>query len=459
MFSIAIRYLTGRATAASTSNREEAEWPPHPGRLFMALVAAWGSTGRSPGGEALLRWLEGLDAPSLAASGGSHGADVNVFVPVNDARGEELLPDLRHKAERQFPSFLPDDDTVHFTWPGATLSEEQRAFLAGLCAAVTSLGNSRALVQAWIAESPPVSNYVPSTDAPTQRFRTAVPGRFDHLEERFKMGRFPEVGSWLGYRLLDGNPVREPQRSSLFGEVLVLKQTGGDRLGLKETLHLTKALRGALLHNAGDDAPEFLSGHGPGGAPSRRPHIAAVPLPDVGHDNANGHLLGAAIVLPTGLTNAEFDLSIRSVAALTEAPLVMGKAGCWCLASEPPHEPSRKGLATQTWLAPSRRWATVTPIVLDRYPRHDGDAEESVRLACERAGLPSPCDVVVMPVAPFVGVPIARDFPAEPARPGKPRRWHSHAMVTFGELVSGPVLMGAGRYRGYGFFRPMKGTG
>lgn len=458
MFSIAIRYLTGRAAAASTLNREEAEWPPHPGRLFMALVAAWGTSGRSSAGEAALRWLESLAPPSLTASDGSDGPVVTAFVPVNDARGEKLLPELRRKAERHFPSFLPDDDTAYFTWPAVSVPDEHRAALESICGAVTSLGNSRSLVQAWLAESPPPSSHVPSADAPTHQLRVATPGRLDHLEERFHTGQFPEPGAWHGYRAVSRSPVTTPVRPSSMGEVFVLKQVSGQRLGLQSTLLLTKAVRGAVLSLAGDDAPEFISGHAPGGGPSKRSHLAIVPLPDVGHDHADGHLLGLAVVLPSGLSSAESNLAVRTIAALVDAPIVMGKAGSWSLGSEPPHEPSRKALALRTWTQASTRWATVTPVVLDRYPHSEGDAEESIRVACERIGLPRPRDVVTMPVAPFVGVPTAREFPAEPAREGKPRRWHTHAVVSFDVPVTGPVLIGAGRYRGYGFFRPMKGT-
>ena len=39
-FSFVIEYLTGYAVATDPANREQAEWPPHPARVFMALAAA-----------------------------------------------------------------------------------------------------------------------------------------------------------------------------------------------------------------------------------------------------------------------------------------------------------------------------------------------------------------------------------------------------------------------------------
>ena len=41
MFAIAIELLAGRYTATRFNDRAEPEWPPHPARLFSAMVAAW----------------------------------------------------------------------------------------------------------------------------------------------------------------------------------------------------------------------------------------------------------------------------------------------------------------------------------------------------------------------------------------------------------------------------------
>ena len=91
--------------------------------------------------------------------------------------------------------------------------------------------------------------------------------------------------------------------------------------------------------------------------------------------------------------------------------------------------------------SPAKRWATVTPIVLDRYPKAEGDAEETIKVACERIGLPRPIDVMVSPVSLFEGVPPARQFPPLPAKFGKPRGFHAHAVITFQSEVRGPLLL------------------
>ena len=45
MFALGIELLMRRAMMTRWGNREEPEWPPHPDRVFMALVAAWGEAG------------------------------------------------------------------------------------------------------------------------------------------------------------------------------------------------------------------------------------------------------------------------------------------------------------------------------------------------------------------------------------------------------------------------------
>jgi len=73
---------------------------------------------------------------------------------------------------------------------------------------------------------------------------------------------------------------------------------------------------------------------------------------------------------------------------------------------------------------------------------------------CEAIGLPQPREVVVTPVSAHPGVPPAYSFPRLTRKDGTERR-HAHAILVFDQPVRGPVLIGAGRYRGYGLCRPI----
>jgi CRISPR-associated protein Csb2 len=102
----------------------------------------------------------------------------------------------------------------------------------------------------------------------------------------------------------------------------------------------------------------------------------------------------------------------------------------------------------------------VTPVAFDRHPKekdrvaYQREAAEMISGACAAIGLPRPREVVVTPVSAHLGVPPAHAFPRLRRKDGTDRR-HAHAILVFDEPVVGPVLIGAGRYRGYGVCRPM----
>jgi CRISPR-associated protein Csb2 len=80
-----------------------------------------------------------------------------------------------------------------------------------------------------------------------------------------------------------------------------------------------------------------------------------------------------------------------------------------------------------------------------------------VRHACTRIGLPEPTGVRMAAISAHLGAPPAREFPRLKRKDGGERR-HTHVIVEFEEPVVGPVLLGAGRYRGYGLCRPLHKT-
>src|SRR3954447_3622880 len=93
MFALEIEYLTGRAVASGRDDRDAAEWPPHPGRLFMALVAAFAEHDSTDAAErAALRWLECQPPPALWATDAGRREVHTVFVPVNDNVGPDVIP-------------------------------------------------------------------------------------------------------------------------------------------------------------------------------------------------------------------------------------------------------------------------------------------------------------------------------------------------------------------------------
>ena len=87
MLTIEVNFLTGRYVATAHHDRTSPEWPPHPARLFSALVATWAdSDDPDPRERQALEWLESQPPPSIRASEATPRSTATHFVPVNDAR-------------------------------------------------------------------------------------------------------------------------------------------------------------------------------------------------------------------------------------------------------------------------------------------------------------------------------------------------------------------------------------
>ena len=85
-FGIEVNFLTGRYVATSHADRRQPEWPPHPARLFSALVATWADVDDPRQDERdVLEWLEAQGPPGIAAETEvTPRTVVSHFVPVND---------------------------------------------------------------------------------------------------------------------------------------------------------------------------------------------------------------------------------------------------------------------------------------------------------------------------------------------------------------------------------------
>lgn len=501
MFSIAIRYLCGWASAAS-NKKEEPEWPPHPDRVFMALVAAWAETEADEAERQSLLFLQQLPEPCLSVSldaelhaavsifernsDAGERAPVPVYVPTNisdeelrrDRKSEKLLrvlPSERKRDKRHFPAVIPESDTVYLIWPDVELPAEHRAALERLCAKVGYLGDTSSLVQIWVEDNPPPPTLVP-TDERHYSSRLRVFRTLDELKADYERdsqaGEYrPRTFKWGYYR--EPEEAKPPIPTSHFAELLVLRRTAGPTLDITDTLWLTKTLRDAAISlwdkHIKQPIPEWLSGHTPEGERSRREngHLAFVALPNVGHQHADGELKGMALAVPGDVTKDEQTLLLDALFQWDEQSgetqpleLTLGRLGMWRLEQETRSFPRMVTLRKSVWLGPAARWASVTPIVLDRYPKNgESEAEEMVAAACERIGLPRPREVVLMPGSLFIGVPPARRFPPLPKKFGKTLDQHTHALLIFDEPVRGPMLLGAGRYRGYGLCRPYRSGG
>jgi len=517
MLTLGIRYLTGCAVASDVDNRSHAEWPPHPGRVFMAMAAAHFQTGEDLLDRAALEWLEQQSAPQIKAPQCSERAVVTQFVPVNDVAGPAPAPIQsapgfsRKRQPREFAKAWLDDDSVLLCWPEADAGQHFDA-LQRLCGKVTRLGHSSSLVQMWASNQAPdiPANWLPDETRPTHRFRVAGPGTVNYLERQFnrkEVERFfalkataddpsdrrrqqeaklamkqnfagqtptrlrPELSLTHGYASGTARNEMEAPGTVFDPRILVFalqREDGPYRfLDLSATLQLTGRFRESLLSHLGADIPEVLSGHS-GGGPSARPHISIFPLPFVGREHAHGGILGVAVAAPREIDATDRRKLLASLAKIRQEGLRLGALGKWQLETLGGMA-GRETLRDRAWTGypnGARQWATVTPYVFDRHAKakdkgaYQSELADSIRQSWERVRQSSAVsvEVVITPVSSHLGTPAAHEFPRLQRKDGSECR-HTHAILIFSEPIVGPVLLGAGRYRGYGLCRPINAEG
>ncbi|MEQ9406674.1 MAG: type I-U CRISPR-associated protein Csb2 [Fuerstiella sp.] len=427
--------------------------------------------------------------------------------------GLGVLPQFRslNLKERCFPVVVPKSAELFLIWDNTQADSSQKEILDRLCRKVIRIGHSASLVQMWVADEFPeatagqLERLGPGAGG-RHRLRITRKGRLANLERRYNEAnvfeyarlkqqldgeslkpaekkalrqniakRFgdetprsarPEAIAWSGYQEVKPLPSQSDAVASRFADMILLKQVDGRRFGLESTLQLTEHLRKLVMKFSGQQpVPNWLSGHQPDGKPAEREfgHTAFVPIPHVSWRHADGHLLGMAIVPPRDISPADIAQVFHPVlyganGSSNRLTLKMGHGGTCSLEIVDGAE-GQNGLRPEVWAASADRWATVTPVALDRHAKKKNPWDEIAEIvgkACVRIGLPAPVDVIPSPVSMFIGAPTGGEMPRIERKSGGRIR-HTHAIIRFDQSVAGPVLLGAGRYRGYGLCRPLDG--
>lgn len=558
---IGINFITGRCVAATASDRDTPEWPPHPGRLFMALAATVFETDENPEEADALRWLETLPPPEIYVSPAAKRSLVKCYVPTNDklTANTSILQSVpgitRSKQERSFPTCIPNDPKVYYVWTGIPSEDKHIDALRSICSNVIRVGHSSSLVNAWLSTAGPDDSNLsealirlsPTSTQSDERVRVVGEGEFDRLKAACKADlindfaelklaidstkgkeqkqaklefekkfgrpyaaslRCPEptpatLGLWQGYRIMkpDNTSLDIPSSNPFDSELLILTQIEGSQVGIQDALQLTNRLRDAVMSNCPTNPPPaWVGGHDEEtGKPTSDPHIAFLALPYVSSEYADGHIMGLALAIPNieHVSNSQRSkmlgpLFFDADGNFKNIELKLGRLGSWIVRLEERMSPP-VALQNSTWTKPSKTWASVTPVVLDRFPRSsktsqrsrwEEEVSEIILKSCERAGLPSPIHIDIDSTSWHRGSPtaysssngsqdsymaegdsIARSraqcggFPLMPSRKGKPSRPQVHAFLRFSQAVAGPVLLGAGRFQGYGLFKPIQMRG
>jgi CRISPR-associated protein Csb2 len=359
---------------------------------------------------------------------------------------------------------LPENGQPEANWLPAETGQDGRLRVA-------AAGTLRSLETAFNGDA--IQQYYTLLDAVTASNGREKARLKRELQAKFPGGSpgssRPQLVKWQGYVRPSATGTCLPVADGPFDEnFVVLTRTEGAALGLESTLKLTRAMRNSAMRAAGPLIPEWLSGHDPAGAPSLNPHLAFFPLPYVGFEFADGHVLGLGIAVPRTIQPAEGatrDEELRRFLGplLFDAEtgqerqilLWENQAWRWLLERETRERPPLT-LQRLSWTKPSRTWASVTPVVLHHHPKkREGDVERIVREAFVSALFPEPESVNVRSVSAVVGAGHAMALPAFTEGGPNLCRYQTHVLASFGQPVRGPMLVGRGRFRGYGLFRPV----
>jgi CRISPR-associated protein Csb2 len=461
MLALSVTLLAGCYEASLGAGHE---WPPHPGRLFSALVAQAEPDGPH---DAALRWLQTQPAPVVLASEASTST-MQGFVPTN-ASGKDTHQTYlgRTSGERSWHRVHPRHAVVHVVWESADPPSDVLTGLRQLSRRVPYLGRSTSPVMI--------------------RVDTAAPGRDDRLlrwespGDRTCRMRVPHLRSVEALREAYDNdePARSVDRWVPYGqalrdadvpmaavdgpwpELLTFGLPSGTALDGRLVVRIATAWRKAVLSalrpEYGERAPELalLHGHDKQGGRS----CAFLALPTVGHEHADGQVRGLGLAVSPDLPEQVRRSLLRVLGMDIDAPRL-----------PPFHVPgllepavplvhgSTDGRVTfdagrWTGRAGATTWSSVTPVVLDRFPRRREDYADHVVAACALAGYPEPIAVDVVKTSSWRGAAFLRRSDLQRRADSQPPP-SVHCRLAFGSALRGPVVLGQLRHLGLGLCLP-----
>lgn len=467
------------------------EWPPAPARLFQALVAG-AARGPALGDElrqAFLR-LERLDPPLVAAPRQREGRDLRTYVPNNDldAKGghPSRISEIR-VAKSVRPRLLDDPPFFLYAWslpsefPGLDsligAAHRLHAFGRGVDMAWATARVASAVDLAACLNAYPGEVFRPGGVGRTDARRIECPqaGSLESLESRYQAlgSRFEDLRVGNGLRVNFRQPPRARFRAVVyqapprrfFFELRNLEDEGRfapwphRRTGaLCEWVRDAAAARLEQTYEADPSAlvERALVGRKVEGLPSLGPasRVRILPLPSIGHPNANPAVRRVVIEVPSACPLRADDVS-WAIEGLEDAERVLLRAR-----ADRMHEHYGFG-------RPCRTWRTVTPIAL---PLPASERRKSVRTGDERcrrgdegvralgrslrhAGVDAALVEAEIRQEPFWdGGLAAREF-ATGTRFDPKSLWH--AEFTLSRAVEGPLVLGNGRFLGLGLCAPL----
>src|SRR5579884_926219 len=483
MIALRIEFVAGQFHANPWdrgTNEGEVEWPPSPWRLLRAIVAGWYRSGAEHR-DVLMRVLDALAEPPVFDLPAATSGHTRHYVPLGG------LKDGKPERTLMLDSFIAlergreHEASAFAIWPSVQLSADERLLLERCCAMIRYFGRAESWCEvSLVGEIPSASArfrvYLASRaegDGPRARRMAAGPslrgiGLFRALGEltadmRRSRRTMPEGTAWVDYRLPPnfGWVPEQAQRRDLarpaFAPTVLrfaLDAETGVLPRITDAVTVAEKMRQAAIRryseNTGCPASTRLAGKRDDGGDRREGHDHPFFLPfDL---RSRGVVDGIDVWLPNGCTHDEFR-AFSSVPAIWDDVVLKGRFPVTYLG--------------QVEQSTGAQWTTVTPIVLDRFPKRRGPegsvvvdgAEEQIRRSLERRGFPNAQVDVWTPrqtIAHRFGGQTRLDAFRRSRIGERTRHPVVGATVTFDQPITGPLVLGRLAHFGLGQLRPQR---
>ena len=502
---ISVRFHDGRYHGTG-------DWPPSPARLFQALVAAAANPVLDDTSREALKWLEKLVAPVIAAPQKTDGQpDFKLFVPNNDldAKGGDIrrIGEVRGAVKFIRPRLFDVSVPLVYVWHFDGDDSYGRA-ICNIADGLYQLG--RGVDMAWavaevldgVTAEARLSDYRGVIYRPSgkgQGLELACPegGSLDSLEKRYAEGmqRFRRNGNRTEF----SNASRPRFRSVAYNSPSTQRLFDIRRTTEAGSPFAPWPLKCAamLVQKLRDGAVEKLKAHYDDGTinkvligrdateSDKALRVRIIPLPSIGFVHVDRSIRRVLLEVPPDCPIRADDVAWAFAGLDVASQGISGETGeitaedHWIeqlVVAEDDSMLERYGLSENR---ASCLWRSVTPLALtvsrrriDPTKQHkleqDGAKNGSERQSenrsavCEvlqalrHAGLRHRVVNVRVQREPFEAKGERAEAFADGTRFSRHQLWH--AEIEFAEPVSGPIVLGSGRYLGLGLMAPSRKT-
>ena len=487
---ITVRFHEGRYHGQEDGFNGQGGWPPSPARLFQALVAGAAQGAQlSPEDQRALRWLERLDPPRIVAPAVRRGRAVNLFIPNNDldsvggnpARVNEIRVEKKWR-----PCFFDPQEPVLYVWDfelGAAEAEASR--ICSITGRLYQLG--RGIDMAWAEGQVLDRNKVeaileshPGTlRQPGESGSTAVPhpGTLDSLILRYqrKRERLTTVVEGRKSRQLFTQPPKASFRHTGYdtpAHRLHFELRGASGCfaprPLASAASLVTGLRDMATARLSDALPHksalferVIIGRGSGPADFAQ-RIRLIPIPSVGASHTDPSIRRIMVEVPA---NCPVRLDDLRWAFAGIQPFDPSTGQIWSGSLVSTHDSRMADHFTRS----GRVFCSITSVALPTAPRRrlevsdrktgeergweERRAAGALIQALRHVGIRTrPTDILVRK-EPFHRRGVRAEKFADGSRFSKHVLWHVE--LRFHEAISGPLVIGDGRFCGLGLLQPL----